>query len=228
MQRFDEFSSDIIRDILTVDTKSHKPTHASAFLVWYSKPTSDIKKVIELGSGTGIVAFALAKLYNLSVDGIELQKELVELANQGLILNNLQEKIKFYNIDVREVKKHFERETYDMVVSNLPFHIGKESPDEIRKVSRNANFELINRFVEATAYLLRNKGTFVFVSSPKILIYLLECLSKQKLITQKMAFFHGSYNKPAKLVAIRGKKNGGYDLVVESIIERKLESGISN
>ena len=220
MQRFDEFSSDIIRDILTVDTKSHKPTHASAFLVWYSKPTSDIKKVIELGSGTGIVAFALAKLYNLSVDGIELQKELVDLANQGSVLNNIQGKVKFYNIDVKDIKKHFKSESYDMVISNLPFHIGKGSPDEIRKISRNASLELVRQFIEATAYLLKNKGTFVFVSSPKILIYLIENLSKKRLIVQKMACFHGTYNKPAKLVAIRGKKNGGYDLIIENVIEK--------
>lgn len=220
MENFHEFSSEIIRDIITIDIQSHKPTHASAFLVWYSKPTSDIKKVIELGSGTGIVAFALTKLYNLSVDGIEFQKELVDLANQGLVLNNIQEKVKFYNIDVKDVKKHFKSESYDMVISNLPFHIGKESPDEIRKISRNTSLELVTQFIEATAYLLKNKGTFVFVSSPKILIYLIENLSKKRLIVQKMAFFHGNYNKPAKLVAIRGKKNGGYNLIVENIIEK--------
>ncbi|MCX7653622.1 MAG: methyltransferase [Fervidobacterium sp.] len=213
------FSSSIIKDILTVDIKSHKPTHASAFLVWCSKPTADVKRVIELGSGTGIVAFSIAKLYNLTVDGIELQSKLFELAVKGIELNKLQEKVNFYNLDIKEVRKYFKSESYDMVVSNLPFHIGKHSSDEIRKISRSADFGTIDHFVRAAFYLLRNKGTFVFVSSPKILVYLLEKLSQQRLITQKMVFFHGNINKPAKLVALRGKKNGGYNLIVEHVTE---------
>ncbi|MFN6991675.1 MAG: tRNA1(Val) (adenine(37)-N6)-methyltransferase [Fervidobacterium sp.] len=211
------FSTEIIRDIKTIDIESHKPTHASAFLVWYSKPTVDVKRVMELGSGTGIVAFSLAKLYNLHVEGIELQKELVDLASKGIELNELSGKVKFYCMDVRNVKNVFQPESYDMVVSNMPFHIGKESPDQVRKLSRNATLELISSFVEATAYLLRNKGTFVYVTSPKMLIYLLEKLSYKSLITQKMAVFYGSHSKPAKLVALRGKKNGGYDLTIEGV-----------
>lgn len=61
----------------------HRPTHASAFLVWYAKPTRNVKNVVELGSGTGIVALALAKLYNVRVDGVEVQSHLCDLARKG-------------------------------------------------------------------------------------------------------------------------------------------------
>jgi len=101
---FGRFSTQIITGIKTVDTQSHKPTHASAFLVWYSKPTSDVKSVVELGSGTGIVAFSLAKLYNVDVVGVELQEELYKLSLEGRSLNNLDERVQFVNADVRNIK----------------------------------------------------------------------------------------------------------------------------
>ncbi|HOJ94964.1 MAG TPA: DUF2431 domain-containing protein [Fervidobacterium nodosum] len=211
----EKFSTEILRNIKTIDIPSHKPTHASAFLVWYSKPTSDIKNVIELGSGTGIVAFALAKLYNLYVTGIEIQHELYELAIEGIHVNNLEDKVKFLHCDVRDVENYFKAESFDMVVSNFPFHVGKKSPDKIRNMSRSADLELINDFIKSSSYLLRNKGTFVFVMSPKLLVPVINILSEQKLIVQRMCFFHGTLEKNAKLVAIRGKKNGGYEVIID-------------
>ncbi|HOK87488.1 MAG TPA: methyltransferase [Fervidobacterium sp.] len=209
------FSSDIIRSTKTVDMKAHKPTHASAFLVWYSKPTSDVRNVVELGSGTGIVAFSLAKLYNLNVTGIELQGDLYRLSLEGITLNDLEGKVAFVNADVQKVRELFSPESFDMTVCNLPFHIGKESQNEIRRISRNANTSVINAFVDAASYLLRNKGTFVFVTAPKILVPIMSKLSKENLVVQRMCFFHGTPLKSARFVAIRGKKNGGQDVVVD-------------
>ncbi|MGQ9856622.1 MAG: tRNA1(Val) (adenine(37)-N6)-methyltransferase [Fervidobacterium sp.] len=210
-----KFSSEILREIRTIDLPTHKPTHASAFLVWYSKPTADIKRVAELGSGTGVVAFALSKLYNLYVEGIEVQKELYDLAVQGIKVNDLDDKVTFRNVDVRDIRHHYGAETFDMVVSNLPFHIGKESPDRIRKISRNADYDLLKDFIHGASYLIRNKGTFVFVFSPKILVDMITLLEKHKLIVQRMCFLHGTPEKEAKLVVVRGKKNGGKHLIVD-------------
>lgn len=210
------FTTEIIRDIKTLDTPYHRPTHASAFLVWYAKPTRNVKNVVELGSGTGIVALALAKLYNVRVDGVEVQSHLCDLAREGAVLNNVSERVNFHNIDVRDVRRYFAPEMYDMVVSNLPFHIGKESPYEEKKISKNTTFELINAFIEATAYLLKNKGTFVFVCSPKVMVYMIGQLVRKKLIVQKLGILYGAPGKNPKIVALRGKKNGGYELVITS------------
>lgn len=212
---FGRFSTQIINGIKTLDVKSHKPTHASAFLVWYSKPTSDVKSVVELGSGTGVVAFSLAKLYNVDVIGVELQRELYNLSIEGIRLNNLDGKVHFLNADVRDIGSVLKPESFDMVVCNLPFHVGKESADDIRRISRSSNLVLVNVFVEAATYLLRNRGTFVFVTAPKILVPLMDALSKERLIVQRMCFFHGTLDKNAKLVALRGKKNGGHEVIVD-------------
>ncbi len=221
MIEFGEFSADILREIKTIDHEKHKPTHASALLVWYSKPTKDIKTVVELGSGTGIVTFALAKLYDLKVDGIELQKELFELSLKGIELNDLSGKVRLYNIDVRDIRKHFKAETYDMIVSNMPFHIGKESMDKVRKTTRSGSFELVESFIDSASYLLRNKGEFVFVISPKILIPFINTLTSKRLNPQYVCIFLGRENSNAKLVLLRGKKNGGMDLTIHTIKENK-------
>jgi len=213
--RIERFSTDILRQIQTIDLPTHKPTHASAFLVWYSKPTSAIEHVVELGSGTGMVAFALAKLYNLRVEGIEIQKELYEHALDGAKLNGVEDRVSFNNVDVRDVRKHYKAETFDMVVSNFPFNIGKESQDKIRKITRNADFQLIEDFISAGAYLLKNRGTFVFVFTPVIFLKVVKLLSKHNLTIQRMCFLHGTPEKEAKLMVIRGKKNGGQNLIVD-------------
>lgn len=214
------FSSELIRCVKTLDTEGIKPTHASAFLVWYSAPTKDVKRAVELGSGNGVVSLALARLYGLYVEGIELQQQLFEASQKAIELNDLQGRVAFHHLDVRDVRYRFQPESFDMVVANVPFHRGKASPLEERRVGRSATLELIDSFVEATAFLLRNRGTFVYVCGQELSIYLIERLTRRKLVPQRMALFIPKPGGPVRLVALRGKKNGGYGLVIELVEER--------
>lgn len=70
-----KFDPDIIRCVEIVDAgPQQRPTHASSLLVWYAKPSKDVRNVLELGSGVGTVSFALAKLYNVQVVGVEKKR----------------------------------------------------------------------------------------------------------------------------------------------------------
>ncbi|ABR30200.1 methyltransferase [Thermosipho melanesiensis] len=211
MIKLPPFDKNLGKDIKTIDIDGHKPTHASVLLLWYSKPTKDIKKACELGTGTGFVSFGLEKYYSLEVVGVEVIKELYTNAKKAIELNN-SKKVSFFNIDVREIKKQFVAENFDMVVFNPPFHFSSSSNKKIREISRKASNELLESFVKAASYLLRNKGTFVTIISPYILSVYFTILSKNKLNPQQMCI---AYGKKGKLVLLRGKKNGGIHLEID-------------
>lgn len=214
MIKLPPFNKDFGKEIRTIDIEGHKPTHASVFLLWYSKPTSDIKNACELGSGTGFVTFGLSKYYGLNSTGVELQKELYENSLKAIKLNNLNN-VKFFNLDVKNIKEYFKAESFDMVVFNPPYHLSSNSPNIIRRVTRKGSNELLESFVSAAAYLLRNRGTFVSVISPYVLPLFNFLLLKYKLTPQQMCI---GYSKKAELVAIRGRKNGGLHLEIDKPI----------
>ncbi len=205
--------TDILRSIEMVDVpKNARPTHASALLLWYSKPSSDVRTVVELGSGSGIVSIGVAKLYNRKVVGVEIDENLVELAEKSAHLNNVE--VDFIASDIEKVREIFKAESFDMVISNPPHHVGKvQSYDEIRRRSRSASIETVSVFCDAIFYLLRNRGEFVLVLSPESLMIWIDQLLKRNLQIKRMVFFHPK--DKAELVALRGRKNAKPGLIVD-------------
>ena len=203
------------KEIRTIDIEGHKPTHASVFLLWYSKPTSDIKNACELGSGTGFVTFGLSKYYGLNSTGVELQEELYENSLKAIKLNNLNN-VKFFNLDVKNIKEYFKAESFDMVVSNPPHHLGKvRSAVTCRAVERSLDETVMENFVFAIRWTLKNGGDYVLVLSPENLIEWIWKLRAAKLEPKRLRFFHPKEEREAELVVIKGRKNAKVGIVVE-------------
>ena len=118
--------------------KGHGITHDTANLVEIilKNHFNEEKNVLDLGSGNGIIAIMLAWNRNKwSVLGIEIQKNLFELANLNKKRLNLAN-VNFLNEDLNEFESD---KKFDLIVINPPFFpksSGKISPIEERAVSR--------------------------------------------------------------------------------------------
>ena len=72
--------------------------------------------------------------------GIDIQEEMVEMANRSALLNGVQEKVRFELCDVKEVKHYFKGESFDVIVTNPPYMKagnGLINPDIQKAVSRH-------------------------------------------------------------------------------------------
>jgi len=77
-----------------------------------------VENVIDLGSGSGIILFALYEKYKRGI-GIDINKRAVKLAYANILLNQLKlRKIKFINGDWRNYLKP---NSFDLIVANFPF-----------------------------------------------------------------------------------------------------------
>jgi len=93
---------------------------------------------LELGSGNGVISFMLAlQKPDWQLTGIELQKELVELA----LSNNAKLGLtcSFIEGDLREYRQLLQHQGYDLVYANPPWvkaGSGQVSPNPSRAISR--------------------------------------------------------------------------------------------
>src|SRR5574344_2739945 len=72
--------------------------------------------VIDLGTGNGIIPLLLYGKYKpKQIIGIEIQKDIYELAVRNVKLNNLEERISIINGDVRNIKEYFQAGSFDQV-----------------------------------------------------------------------------------------------------------------
>ena len=140
---------DSILDIQLYQHKSGYRFSADAVLLSAFINTPRLKKVADFGAGSGIIGLLLAKKYPAAeITLIELQENLVRLAEKNAALNGLDKKAKVVHADIRELFTDvYVRKTgcdplhtYDLVVSNPPFRKTKSgliSPDDEKAMARH-------------------------------------------------------------------------------------------
>ncbi len=94
---------DSIRDIQIYQSKNGYRFSVDALLLFSFINLPRVKKIADLGSGSGIIGILLAKKYpHAEVILIELQKSLARLAEKNVVLNNLDDRVKVVIADVKE------------------------------------------------------------------------------------------------------------------------------
>ena len=75
--------------------------------------------ILDLGTGNGVLALLLsAKINNSKITGIEVQKEVVDMAKRSVKLNNLENKINVVCMDLKNLNNHYPAESFDAIVCN--------------------------------------------------------------------------------------------------------------
>lgn len=192
----------------------------SILLSEFAKDIKNNSNVIDLGTGTGIIGFLLLAKTNInSVVGIEVQKEIADMAKRSIEINNLEKKFKIINCDIKDILLNVEKESFDVVVTNPPYkknNTGAKNQNEKKLISRHEILADINDFVYATKQVLKDKGSLYMVHRPERLSDIFCALRENKIIPKNIRFVYSKYDScEAKLVLIKAVKNGGDFLRIE-------------
>lgn len=77
----------------------------SVLLSDFAKEIKDNSRVVDLGTGTGILGILLCAKTNLKeIIGLEIQDEVAQMAQKSILLNGLENKFKILNINIKEIK----------------------------------------------------------------------------------------------------------------------------
>ena len=173
----------------------------------------------DLGTGTGIIGILLsAKAKIKKIYGIEVQKDVADMARRSVELNGLENKFEVLNINIKNIGEKIERESLDFVVTNPPYKkldTGKVNENEYKYISRHECSANLEDFISTSKYLLKDKGTLYMVHRPERLADLMELMRKYKIEPKKIRFVYSMVNKDASLVLIKAVKNARQFLKIE-------------
>ena len=94
----------------------------SVLLADFAKGIKKGAKVLDLGTGTGIISILLCGKTDLSnIVGVEIQREVAEMANKSSKLNNLENKFKVLNENILNLKNIYDKQSFDVIVTNPPY-----------------------------------------------------------------------------------------------------------
>lgn len=176
------------------------------------------EKVIDLGTGNGIIPLMIAKSRANSIVGLEIQEENVEIAKRSVELNQLEEKIQIIHGDIKAVEKKFTKHSFDVIVSNPPYMInehGKQNPTEAKSIARHEVLCNLEDIISAVDYLLKPFGKFFMIHRPFRLPEIFSLLTKYKIEPKRMELVSPFLQKEPNLVLIEARKNSNPRLQIE-------------
>jgi len=185
----------------------------------FAKEIKNNSKVLDLGTGTGILSILLTGKTNLSkIYGIEKQKDIANMATRSVSLNNLQNKIEIINIDINDLESKFELNSFDAIVTNPPYkkeNTGKINDNEYKYISRHETTANLSDFIKISFKMLKDKGSLYMVHRPERLTDIIYELRNNKLEPKNIRFVYSNIKKEPKLVLIKAVKNANKFLKVE-------------
>ena len=185
----------------------------------FAKNMRKNSKVIDLGTGTGIINILLSgKTTAKELVGVEVQEEVADMAKRSVKLNGVEGKIEILNKNILDLKNIYNKGYFDVVVTNPPYkkiNTGLINEENKKMISRHEITANLRDFIHISSYLLKDHGEFFMVHRPERLVDILWTMREEKIEPKKIKFVYPNENKKTNLVLIKGVKNGNSFLEFE-------------
>ena len=191
----------------------------SVLLSDFAKNMRKNSKVIDLGTGTGIINILLSgKTTAKELVGVEVQEEVADMAKRSVKLNGVEGKIEILNKNILDLKNIYNKGYFDVVVTNPPYkkiNTGLINEENKKMISRHEITANLRDFIHISSYLLKDHGEFFMVHRPERLVDILWTMREEKIEPKKIKFVYPNENKKTNLFLIKGVKNGNSFLEFE-------------
>ena len=188
------------------------------------------ERALDLGTGTGIIPLLLsAKTKGDHFTGLEIQTEIMKMAQRSVALNGLEKKIDIIQGDIKEASRIFGAASFDVVTSNPPYmndaH-GLKNPGDVKAISRHEVLCTLEDVVREGTKALKPGGRFYMVHRPHRLAEIITVMRQYKLAPKRMKFVHPFAAKDANMVLIEAVRGGGAWLKLEPPVIVYKEPGV--
>ena len=188
------------------------------------------EKVLDIGTGTGIIPILLAaKTPGQHFTGLEIQPESADMARRSVALNHLEEKISIVEGDVREADQQFSAASFDVITSNPPYMTGSHglvNPDMPKAIARHEICCTLEDLVSQTEKLLRPGGRFFMVHRPFRLAEIMTVLTAHHLEPKRMRLVYPFVDKEPNMVLLECIRGGKPRITVEKPLIVYKEPGV--
>lgn len=170
-------------------------------------------RVLDLCTGTGIIPFLVYGKYSpKEVWGIEIQEDMVEMANRSSQLNNTDDIIRFKCADLKDKKLVNELGRFDVVTVNPPYKLNNAGILNLNDKLAIARHEILCNLedvIVSARRLLADNGRMFIVHRPERLADIFGLMRKYNIEPKRVKMIHPSAKKAPNIVLVEGQRDGG-------------------
>ena len=173
-------------------------------------------KVIDLGTGTGVIALLIAAKHpDAQVSALEKQEDVADMAQRSVLLNGLEGRIDLRTGDIRNAPQLFGFGVFDQAICNPPYNpIGRSllPEGENKLLSRMEADISIGEICQSAFGLLKSGGRLSVVFPARRLHEMLSAMEHSRLAPKRIRCVQPFPDRAPKLVLLDAVKHGGSQL----------------
>ncbi len=160
---------------------------------------SNPKQILDVGSGTGIIALLLAQRSSArAIDAIEIEPNAYEQCVENFEASPWADRLFCYHTSLKVFVKEIE-DSYDLIVSNPPFYNEVVSSGDVpRDMARQSNALPFEELVKSVSALLSSNGTFAIIIPFREEGFFVKLAEEVGLHLQKVTRVKGTAKAPIK------------------------------
>lgn len=170
------------------------------------------KKIMDLCTGNAPIPLILSTKTKADIVGVEIQKDIYELAKKSIKINHLEKRITLINDDLKNLKKYYNGDDFDVITVNPPYFsnnsLSKKNIDIHKTIARHEVLTNLEEIVKIGAFLLKNGGYFAMVHQTSRFFEIVDVFKKYNLAINKIQIIYPKKNQESNLFMIEGVKNG--------------------
>ncbi len=171
---------------------------------WANAPQSG--HVLDVGTGTGLIALMVAQRTHGKIDAIEIDFDSAAQAKENIQMSLWNDRIDVKHISLKEYALQCNNK-YDLIVCNPPYYISNlKSKNEKRNLARNSESLPLHEFVEYSVGLMDKKASLAVIIPFQLRHKFYKLLNKNKLlITRETRVKSNEKKSPVRLMIEAGK-----------------------
>ena len=170
------------------------------------------KSILDLCTGNAPIPLILSTRTNAHITGVEIQKDIYDLACKTIKINQLDNQIKIINDDISNIKDKYESDSFDIITVNPPyFKTSEESiknQDLHKTIARHEYKITLEDIIKISRKLLKNNARLAMVHRTERFFEIIKVLEQNNLTPKKIQFIHPKANTPSNLFMVEAVKNG--------------------
>lgn len=211
------------------DSEKFKFSLDSLLLAEFVDIKNSDTQIVDFCSGNAPIPLILASKYHKRIIGIEIQKDIYELAIKSIKENNMVNMVEIINANVKDATQYLKSNTIDVITCNPPFFkVNKTtlvSKDFEKAQARHEISITLEEIFKIATNLLKSNGKFYLVHRPERLQEIMKYASNCQLAVKEIKFISSYSEDYAIMVLLKFVKNGQIGTKVSTkVINRETKT----
>ncbi|HEC2158862.1 SAM-dependent methyltransferase [Staphylococcus delphini] len=168
-------------------------------------------RILDMCAGNGVIPLLLSDKGNNVITGVEIQPQLVNMAERSIRYNHLEDRITMVEMDINALVQAYAPAQFDLITCNPPYFKANQTNQhqlEAHKIARHEIFCTLDDCLRVSNHLLKEGGRIVMVHRAERMLDLFESMRHYRIEPKRLHMIYSKPGKAAQTIVVEGRKGG--------------------